>query len=60
MCLKVLNHHFFTALAAQLPPEFTTNALDSTQHLQEGIAALEEGDKVLKTRVKTLLAVVVR
>jgi len=51
-------HNFFADLAAQLPSEFTTNAPDPTQPLQERIAALEEENKVLTTKVETLMAVV--
>ncbi|MDP2686538.1 MAG: hypothetical protein Q8O62_04915 [Aequorivita sp.] len=53
-----LKHNFFQDLAAQLPPDFTTNAPDTTLPLQERIAALEEENKVLKTKVETLMAVV--
>ena len=53
LCIP-LKHNFFTDLAAQLPPEFTTNAPDLTLPLQERIAALEE-NKVLNTKVETLL-----
>ncbi|OAD92292.1 hypothetical protein A7A78_08620 [Aequorivita soesokkakensis] len=49
---------FFADLAAQLPPDFTTNAPDPTLPLQERIAVLEEENKVLKTKVETLMAVV--
>ena len=53
-----LNHNFFADLAAQLPPTFTTNAPDTTLPLQERIAALEEENKLLTTKVETLMAVV--
>lgn len=53
----VMQHHFFMDLAAQLPPDFTANAPDPTLSLQERIAVLEEEDKVLKTKVETLMAV---
>jgi len=45
-------------LAAQLPPEYTTNAPDPTLPMQERIAALEEENKLLQTKVETLMAVV--
>jgi hypothetical protein len=53
-----MRHNFFADLAAQLPPDFTTNAPDPTLPLQERIAALEEENKVLTTKVETLMAVV--
>lgn len=53
-----LNHNFFQDLAAQLPPEFTTNAPDHNLPLQERNAALEEENKLLKAKVDTLMAVV--
>jgi hypothetical protein len=53
-----LSHNFFADLAALLPAAFTTNAPDSTLPLQERIAALEEENKLLKTKVETLMAVV--
>ncbi len=52
-----LNHNFFRDLAAQLPPAFTTNAPDPTLPLQERLVALEEENKLLKTKVETLMAV---
>ena len=54
----VMKHNFFMDLAAQLPPDFTTNAPDASLPLQERIAVLEEENKVLKTKVETLMAVV--
>ncbi len=57
LCIT-LRHNFFADLAAQLPPDFTTNAPDPTLPLQERIAVLEEENKVLKTKVETLMAVV--
>ena len=57
LCLG-LNHNFFADLAAQLPPDFTTNAPDQTLPLQERIAALEEENKLLNAKVETLMAVV--
>lgn len=54
----VMKHNFFADLAAQLPPDFTTNAPDPTLPLQERIAGLEEENKVLTTKVETLMAVV--
>ena len=54
----VMKHNFFADLAAQLPPAFTTNAPDPTLPLQEQIAALEEENKLLTTKVETLMAVV--
>jgi len=48
----------FLDLAAQLPPEYTTNAPDPTLPMQERIAALEEENKLLQTKVETLMAVV--
>lgn len=57
LCI-ILKHNFFHDLAAQLPPEFTTNAPDPTLPLQERIAALEEENKLLRTKVETLMAVV--
>jgi len=45
-------------LAAQFPAHFTTNAPDSTLPLKKRIAALEEENKLLKTKVETLMAVV--
>ncbi|MDP2685914.1 MAG: hypothetical protein Q8O62_01750 [Aequorivita sp.] len=54
----VMKHNFFRDLAAQLPPTFTTTALDPTLLLQERIAALEEENKVLRIKVETLMAVV--
>ena len=53
-----IKHNFFADLAAQLPPDFTTNAPDPTLPLQERIAALEEENKLLTTKVETLMAVV--
>jgi hypothetical protein len=53
-----LKHNFFMDLAAQLPPGFTTNAPDPTLPFKERIAALEEENKVLTTKVETLMAVV--
>ncbi len=53
-----IKHNFFADLAAQLPPDFTSYAPDTTLPLQERIAALEEENKVLKTKVETLMAVV--
>ena len=53
-----LNHNFFMDLAAQLPAHFTTNAPDPTLPLQQRIAALEEENRVLKTKVETLMQVV--
>src|SRR5690606_18911119 len=50
-------HNFFMDLAAQLPPEFTTNAPDPTLPLQERVAVLEEENKMLTTKVETLMAV---
>ena len=52
-----LNHNFFQDLAAQLPPEFTTNAPDPTLPCQERIAVLEEENKLLNAKVETLMAV---
>jgi hypothetical protein len=52
-----IKHNFFADLAAQLPPDFTTTAPDPTLPLQERIAALEEENKVLTTKVETLMAV---
>ncbi|WP_410004748.1 hypothetical protein [Aequorivita nionensis] len=49
-----LNHNFFMDLAAQLPPNFTTNAPDPTLPLQERIAALEEENKLLNAKLETL------
>ena len=46
--------------SAQLPPDLTANAPDPTLPLQERIAALEEENKLLKTKVETLMAVVVK
>ena len=45
-------------LAAQLPLDFTTNAPDPTLPLQERIAALEKENKLLKTKVETLMQVI--
>ena len=56
LCLT-LKHNFFMDLAGQLPPDFTTNAPDPTLPLRERIAALEEENKVLTTKVETLMAV---
>lgn len=53
-----IRHNIFMDLAAQLPPDFTTNAPDPTLPLQERIAVLEEENKVLTTKVETLMAVV--
>lgn len=53
-----LKHNFFADLAAQLPPDFTTNAPDLTVPLQERIATLEEENKLLNAKVETLMAVV--
>src|SRR5690606_31105906 len=53
-----MRHNFFADLAAQLPQDVTTNAPDPTLPLQERIAALEEENKVLITKVETLMAVV--
>ena len=53
-----LKHNFFADLAAQLPPDFTTNAPDPTLLLQERIAALEAKNKLLLAKVETLMAVV--
>ena len=53
-----LKHNFFADLAAQLPADFTTNAPDPTLPFKEQIAALEEENKVLTTKVETLMAVV--
>src|SRR5690606_24789538 len=52
-----LNHNFFMDLAAQMPPEFTTNAPDPTLPLQQRIATLEEENKLLNAKVETLMAV---
>jgi|SRR5690606_362062 len=52
-----MKHNFIQDLAAQLPPEFTTNAPDATLPLQERVAVLEEENKVLTTKVETLMAV---
>ena len=57
LCL-VIKHNFFMDLAAQLPADFTTNAPDPTLPLQERIAALEEENKLLKTKVETLMQVI--
>ncbi|KJJ39569.1 hypothetical protein [Aequorivita vladivostokensis] len=54
----VMKHNFFLDLAAQLPPDFTTHAPDSTRPLQQRIAALEEENKLLKIKVETLMQVV--
>ena len=59
LCIT-LKHNFFADLAAQLPPDFTTNAPDPTLPLQERIAALEEENKLLTTKVETLMAVMGR
>ena len=53
-----LSHNVFADLAALLPAAFTTNAPDPTLPLQQRIAALEEENKLLKTKVETLMAVV--
>lgn len=53
-----MKHNFFQDLAAQLPPEFTTSAPDPTLQFQERMAALEEENKQLNTKVETLMAVV--
>lgn len=53
-----LKHNFFRDLAAQLPATFTTNAPDDTLPFRERIATLEEANKVLTTKVETLMAVV--
>ena len=53
-----LKHNFFMDLAAQLPPDFSTNAPDASLPLLERIAALEEENKLLLTKVETLMAVV--
>ena len=54
----VMKHNFFADLAAQLPPDFTTNAPDDTLPFKERIAALEDENKVLTTKVETLMGVV--
>ena len=56
LCITI-RHNFFADLAAQLPPDFTTNAPDPTLSLQERIALLEEENKLLTTKVETLMAV---
>ena len=52
-----LKHNFFRDVAAQLPADFTTNAPDSSLPLLEHIAVLEEENKMLHTKVETLMAV---
>ena len=52
-----LKHNFFMDVAAQLPADFTTNAPDSSLPLLEHIAVLEEENKMLHTKVETLMAV---
>src|SRR5690606_1280399 len=49
-----MKHNFLQDLAAQLPPNFTTNAPDPTLPLQERIAALEEENKLLNAKLETL------
>jgi len=56
LCLT-LRHNFFMDLAAQLPATFTTSAPDPTLPVRERMAALEEENKVLTTKVETLMAV---
>ncbi len=53
-----MKHNFFMDLAAQLPPEFTTNAPDPTLALLEHIADLEEENKLLNAKLEELRAVV--
>lgn len=53
-----LKHNFLQYLAAQLPPEFTTNAPNPTLPFQERIAQLEAENKQVNTKVETLMAVV--
>ena len=55
-----LNHNFFQDLAAQLPPQFTTNAPDPTLPLLEQIATLEEEIKLLSAKMETLKEVMRR
>ncbi|MBK5214672.1 MAG: hypothetical protein JJE55_13535 [Flavobacteriaceae bacterium] len=53
-----IKHNFFADLAAQLPPDFSTDAPDPTLPFQERIAALEEENRLLNAKVETLMAVV--
>ncbi|MEH6764920.1 MAG: hypothetical protein V7655_10510 [Aequorivita antarctica] len=48
---------FFADLAAQLPPDFTTNAPDPNLPFQERIASLEEENKLLNAKLEELRAV---
>jgi hypothetical protein len=52
-----VEHNFFADLAAQLPQTYTTNVPEDTTQAQR-IAQLEEENRILKTKVDTLLAVV--
>lgn len=56
VCVAV-EHNFFADLAAQLPQTYTTNVPEDTTQAQR-IAQLEEENRILKTKVDTLLAVV--
>lgn len=56
ICVAV-EHNFFADLAAQLPQTYTTNVPEDTTQAQR-IAQLEEENRILKTKVDTLLAVV--
>ena len=52
---NVMKYNFFMDLAIQLPPEFTTNAPDPTLPLQERIVKVEEENKLLRTKLETLM-----
>src|SRR5690606_20567394 len=56
ICVAV-EHNFFADLAAQLPQTYTTNVPEDTTQAQR-IAQLEEENRILKTKVDTLLVVV--
>src|SRR5690606_188678 len=54
----VMKHDLFADLAAPLPPDFTTCAPEPTLPLQERIVFLEEENKLLTTKVETLMQVI--
>lgn len=53
-----LKHNFLMDLAAQLPPEFTSDAPDPTLPLQQQIANLQKENELLNAKVETLITLV--
>ena len=51
---NAMKHNFFADLAAQLPPDFSSNAPDNTLALQEELEQLREENKMLQAKLEEL------